>query len=226
VEILDAVLNASNIRKDSVGDPGRDRIVFSKGHAAMAFYSALEAWGLLEPSLLDEYLRDGTGLWGHVTCSHLVPAIDASTGSLGHGLGLAAGFALGYRLRGHKSQVFCILSEGDCDEGSTWEAALFAGHHRLDALTAIVDYNKIQSIGASKDVLDLEPFMDKWRAFQWSTLRIDGHDHSALVDALAKRPKLQPRVIIADTVKGKGIGRIENTIASHYHPAKAEDLGL
>ncbi len=224
VEIIDAVLAASNVRANTVRRPGRDRIVFSKGHAAMAYYSALEAWGLLDPQLLAGYLQDGTSLWGHVTCTDLVPAIDVSTGSLGHGLGLAVGFALGHRLRGHRNNIFCILSEGDCDEGATWEAALFAGHHQLDAMVAIIDYNKIQSIGTTKEVLDLEPLARKWEAFRWSVARVDGHERAALSEALLAGTSGQPRVIIADTVKGKGIPRIEHTVASHYHPAKAEDL--
>jgi transketolase len=224
VEIIDAVLAASNVRANTVRQPDRDRIVFSKGHAAMAYYSALETWGLLDSQLLTGYLQDGTSLWGHVTCTDLVPAIDVSTGSLGHGLGLAVGFALGHRLRGYRSRIFCILSEGDCDEGTTWEAALFAGHHQLDSMVAIIDYNKIQSIGTTRDVLDLEPLARKWEAFRWSVARIDGHERVALSEALLPGTSGQPRIIIADTVKGKGIPRIENTVASHYHPAMAEDL--
>jgi transketolase len=226
VEILDAILSTSNIRKSTIRHPDRDRLVFSKGHAAMAFYSALEVWGLLDSCLLEDYLKDGSTLWGHVTRSEGVPAIDASTGSLGHGLGLAIGFALGYRLRGYAGRIFCVLSDGDCDEGSTWEAALFAGHHHLHSVTAVIDHNKVQSIGTTTEVLDLEPFAAKWEAFGWSVNRIDGHDHSTLIRALHPLERERPCVIIADTVKGKGIPRIEHTVASHYHPAKAEDLHI
>ncbi len=224
VEILDAVLSASDISPSTASARTRDRLVFSKGHAAMACYATFEAHGLLDPSLLERYLQDDSDLWGHVTVNDKVPAIDASTGSLGHGLGLAAGYALGYRLRGWPGRVFCILSDGECDEGTTWEAALFAGHHKLSPLTAIIDCNKIQSIGATRDVLDLEPFADKWQAFRWRVTRVDGHDLDALDRAIADRGDERPHVVIADTVKGKGIARIENTVASHYHPAKPEDL--
>jgi transketolase len=224
VEIADAVLAASNLRPGTATAPDRDRVVFSKGHAAMAYYAVLEAWGLLKPDLLDVYLKDGSALWGHVSVTEEVPAIDVSTGSLGHGLALATGFALGYRLRGWEGRTFCILSDGECDEGTVWEAALFAGHHRLDRLVCLVDYNKVQSIGHTAEVLDLEPFLEKWTAFRWHALCVDGHDTMALRQALALPFDGRPRIVLADTVKGKGIPRIENTVASHYHPARPEDL--
>ncbi len=190
----------------------------------MAYYGALEAWGLLNPDLLDVYLKDGSALWGHVSVIKEVPAIDVSTGSLGHGLALAAGFALGYRLRGWRGRAFCILSDGECDEGAVWETALFAGHHQLDRLVGLIDYNKVQSLGHTSEVLDLEPLLEKWTAFRWQALRVDGHDTVALGQALALASDGRPRIILADTVKGKGIPRIENTVASHYHPARPEDL--
>jgi len=153
-----------------------------------------------------------------------VPAIDVSTGSLGHGLGLAVGYALGYRLRQWQAATFCVLSDGECDEGSTWEAAMFAGHHRLDKLFTIVDYNKIQSLDRVSVILELEPFADKWRSFGWSVAEVDGHDVAQIDAALEGDRDARPLVILAHTVKGKGIPRIEDTVASHYHPAKAEDL--
>lgn len=225
IEILDSVFMASDLRVDTAAAENRDRIVFSKGHAAMAFYATLEQFGLLASSRLDEYLVAGTLLWGHVTITPDVPAIDASSGSLGHGLSLAAGFSLGHRLRGWpERRVFCVLSDGECDEGSTWEAAMFAGARRLDRLVAIVDYNHIQALGSTHDVMDLEPFADKWRAFGWEAFEADGHDESALVDALAAPSIGKPRVVLAHTIKGKGLARIENTVASHYKPALAADL--
>ncbi|MBK4722827.1 transketolase [Azospirillum sp. YIM DDC1] len=226
VEILNAVLAVSDIRPETASVLERDRMLLSKGHAAMACYSVLEAWGLIDTVHLDRYLKDDTALWGHVTRTDAIPAIDASTGSLGHGLGLATGFALGARLRRWpKARAFCIMSDGECDEGSVWEAALFAGHHRLGGLTAVVDYNKIQSLERCADVMDLEPFADKWRAFRWDVVEVDGHDEDALIAALTPRGD-QPRAIIAHTVKGKGLPRIENTVASHYHPATADDVAL
>lgn len=225
IEILDAVYAAADIGPHNAGAGLRDRVVFSKGHAAMAYYATLENHGLIEPERLDCYLQDGTALWGHVTRTAAVPAIDASSGSLGHGLSVAAGFALGHRLRQRDDlRVWCVMSDGECDEGATWEAALFAGAQRLDRLTAIVDYNKIQSLSRTDEVMDLEPFADKWRAFRWNVREVDGHDWRALTAALDEPPAGQPRMIIAHTVKGRGIPRIENTVASHYKPALAEDM--
>jgi transketolase len=190
----------------------------------MGFYASLEAWGLIAPEHLDRYLKDGSALWGHVTRSAAVPAVDVSTGSLGHGLGLTVGYALGYRLRRWPARQFCVLSDGECDEGSIWEAALFAGHHRLSAVTAIVDYNKIQSLDRVSSVLELEPFADKWRSFGWLVREVDGHDTDALDQALADPARDQPLVVIGHTVKGKGISRIEDSVASHYRPAQAGDF--
>ena len=222
VEILDSVVAASTLRRDTASLSDRDRIVVSKGHAAMALYATLHVWGMIERKHISAYLENGTALWGHVTRSPEVPAIDCSTGSLGHGLSYATGLALGCRLRKSTSRVFCILSDGECDEGATWEAALFAGHHGLSNLTAVVDYNKIQSIGTTAEVLDLEPFEAKWSSFRWSVQSTDGHDPASLESALAQ-PRPAPRMVLAHTVKGKGIARIENTVASHYHPATDAD---
>lgn len=225
VELLDAILEISNIRPDTVDCENRDRLIFSKGHAAMGVYASYEAWGLVPTDAINNYLVNGTSLWGHVTRTSLVPAIDASTGSLGHGLGLAAGRALGARLRRWRCKCYCVLSDGECDEGSIWEAALFASHHQLANLTAIIDYNKVQSIGSVVDVMNLEPFAAKWRAFNWHVSEVDGHDCGALRNLLGLQT-LKPHVIIAHTTKGKGVPRIEGTVASHYHPATQEDIAV
>lgn len=224
MEILDAVFSSSNITPATASAAARDRVVMSKGHAAMAYYATLEQHGLVDGGHLDRYLKNDSILWGHVTLTPEVGAIDACSGSLGHGLPIASGFALAHRLRSEDNRVFAILSDGECDEGSTWEAILFAGARKLSRLVAIVDYNHIQSIGTTKEVLDLEPFADKWRAFGWETIETDGHDWQALMRALDAPSNGQPRVILAHTVKGKGIPRIENTVASHYKPALASDL--
>lgn len=225
IEILDAVFSSSNITAATAADAARDRVVMSKGHAAMAYYATLEQHGMVEAERLDRYLKNDTALWGHVTLTPAVAAIDACSGSLGHGLPIASGFALAHRLRRQEgNRVFAILSDGECDEGSTWEAVLFAGARWLDRLVAIVDYNHIQSIGKTAEVMDLEPFADKWRAFGWDAVEVDGHDWRALMAALATPAAGRPRVILAHTVKGKGIPRIENTVASHYKPALASDL--
>ena len=191
----------------------------------MAYYATLEQHGLVDAAQLDSYLRDGSKLWGHVSITAGVPAIDASTGSLGHGLSLAAGFALGHVLQGSGAlNTYSVLSDGECNEGATWEAAMFAGARRLERLTAVVDYNHIQSLAPTALVMDLEPFGAKWRAFGWHAIEVDGHDWSALTAALRVPVNGRPRVILAHTIKGRGIARIENTVASHYKPALAADL--
>ena len=139
--------------------------------------------------------------------------------------GASGGRALGAKLRGRKHRTFCVLSDGECDEGSTWEAILFAAHYKLDNLVALVDFNKIQSIGSVSDVMGLEPFAAKWQSFGWHATELDGHDHASVANALELRPA-KPHVIIAHTVKGKGVPRIEGTVSSHYIPATADDLAL
>ncbi len=223
VEILDSIFKISGVSEPAAPDRVRPRIVMSKGHAAMVYYATLEAYGLIPGDALDRYLRDGSALWGHVTKTDAVPAIDVSTGSLGHGLSLSTGFALGHRLERRDAAVYCVLSDGECDEGATWEAAHFAGHHRFARLTAVIDYNKIQSLDRVENVLLLEPFADKWRSFGWSVGEVDGHDPWAIDAAIAGPRDDGPLAVIAHTVKGKGVPRIEDTVASHYHPATAED---
>src|SRR5437588_4615569 len=165
----------------------RDRFILSKGHAGAAVYATLPERGFFPIEWLETYCSNNSRLAGHLT-HHGVPGVEISAGSLGHGLGIACGMALAGKRRGRPYRVFAVLSDGECDEGSTWEAALFAPHHHLDNLVAIVDYNKIQSFGAVKDVLDLEPFLDKWRAFGWSVREIDGHDVAQILDALRGVP--------------------------------------
>jgi transketolase len=204
--------------------PDRDRVILSKGHGAAAFYAALAEAGFFEVSRLDTFCQDGSALAGHV--SHHVPGVDFSTGSLGHGLSLGCGVALGFKRDGKPGRAFVIMSDGECDEGSIWEAALFAPHHRLDNLVAIVDYNKIQSFGTVKEVLDLEPFADKWAAFNWHVQTVDGHDHAALARAFAAVPAIagRPSVIIANTVKGKGVSFMEGELLWHYRAPNKEQL--
>ncbi len=214
-----AVLYAEVLRVDPSRPewPDRDRCILSKGHAAAAFYAVLAERGFFPHGQLESYCADGARLAGHVT-HYGVPGVDWSTGSLGHGLSVACGMALAGRRDGRAYRVFAILSDGECDEGSTWEAALFAPHQRLDNLVAIVDYNKIQSFGRVKDVLDLEPLADKWRAFNWAVRELDGHDHAALRAALRAVPfePGRPSVLIAHTVKGKGVSFMEDQLAWHY----------
>jgi transketolase len=221
-----AVLYASALRIDprEPSAPNRDRFILSKGHAAAILYAALAERGFFPLGDLASFCRKGSPLTGHI--SHAVPGVEVSTGSLGHGLPLAAGMALAARADKRATRVFCLLSDGECDEGSNWEAILFAGHHRLANLTAIVDYNKIQSFGRVADVLDLHPFADKWRAFGWDTVELDGHDHAALDSALASRQQVQakPRAVIAHTIKGKGVPYMEDRLEWHYKSPNPEQL--
>lgn len=220
VEILDAILEHGSFLEDK----NRDRLILSKGHAAMAFYAALVAHGLIESKLLNGYLSNGTSLWGHVTRNEMAPVIDASTGSLGHGLSLACGHSYGDRLRRRQRRVFVVLSDGECDEGSTWEAASFAGHHQLNNIVSIVDYNNLQGFGFCDEVLNKKLLPARWESFGWQTVEVDGHDVQALSRAFeVPKSKEKPRLIIAHTVKGRGIPRIENTLRSHYLPASDVD---
>ena len=205
--------------------PDRDRFVQSKGHAAAILYAVLAERGFFSVSALESYCGDGSDLCGHVT-SPRVPGVEVSTGSLGHGLPIAAGMALVGKREQRPARVFALLSDGELDEGSTWEAILFAGHQRLDNLVAIVDYNKIQSFGTVAEVLDIAPLAEKWRAFRWAVREVDGHDLTALGDAFAAVPfeRDHPSVVIAHTVKGKGVSFMENDLAWHYKAPDAAQL--
>ena len=226
VDIL-AVLYSGTMRVDPVHPDcsARDRLVISKGHAAAAVYATLAESGFFPTDWLKTYCQDGSRLAGHVTC-HGVPGIEVSTGSLGHGLSIGCGMALAGKRAIEPFRAFVVLSDGECDEGSIWEAILFAPHHRLDNLTVIVDYNKIQSFGSVRDVLDLEPFADKWRACRWAVREVDGHDHAQLSNALNAAPFEvgRPSVIIAHTVKGKGVSFMENRLEWHYKSPNQEQL--
>lgn len=202
----------------------RDRLIVSKGHGAAILYATLAESGFFPIAWLDDYCKDGSLLIGHV--SHHVPGVEVSTGSLGHGLPIGCGMALADKREGLSRRVFTILSDGELDEGSNWEAILFAAHHRLDNLTAVVDYNKIQSFGTVRDVMDLEPLRAKWEAFRWSVVEVDGHNHTQIEDALSRVPfqEGKPSVIIAHTLKGKGVSFMEDRLAWHYKSPDAEQL--
>lgn len=195
----------------------RDRFVLSKGHGAAAIYSVLAERGFFPLAWLDTYCRDGSHLAGHIT-HHGVPGVEMSSGSLGHGLSTATGMALAGKRDGSPFRVYALLSDGELDEGSIWEAVLFAPHHQLDNLVAIVDYNKIQSFGTVVEVLPLDPLGDKWKAFGWNVIEANGHDLAALLTAFDQAPLCtgKPTVVIAHTVKGKGVSYMENNLAWHY----------
>lgn len=205
--------------------PLRDRFILSKGHAAMALYAALVFRGILPPELLETYAQDGGALAEHPPANHL-PGIEAATGSLGHGLPLGIGMALAGRLRGEAFRVFALLSDGECNEGSVWEAAMFAAAQRLDNVCVIVDYNKWQATGRSNETLALAPLRDKWEAFGWCAVEADGHDIPQLVSLMEDVPDGggRPRAIIAHTIKGKGVSFMEDDNNWHYRVPTADEL--
>ncbi|HEX3422631.1 MAG TPA: transketolase [Sphingomicrobium sp.] len=201
---------------------GRDRFVLSKGHAGACVYAALAERGFFDSSVLETHYSNGSNLSGHV--SHKgVPGVEVSTGSLGHGLGIGTGMAFNLKRMGGKQRVFVVLGDGECDEGSVWEAALFAGHQNLENLCVIIDYNKLQSIGRVSDTLNLEPFAAKWRAFGWRVSRVDGHDHDDLRSAFSELSANCPTCVIADTVKGRGVSFMENEVLWHYRVPKGDE---
>ena len=204
--------------------PGRDRLILSKGHAGATVYAALAERGFFPVEELSTHYANGSRLSGHV--SHKgIPGVEFSTGSLGHGLAVAAGMALGGRMDGESWRVYAVLGDGECDEGSVWEAALQAHQYKLDNLIAVIDRNRMQSLDFSENTIALEPFADKWRAFGWHTQVVDGHDVDALRAAFDKaRANVDcPSVIIAETTKGKGVSFMENDILWHYRTPQGEE---
>ena len=206
--------------------PDRDRLILSKGHAGAAVYAALAERGFFPVEELKTHYANGSRLSGHV--SHKgVPGVEFSTGSLGHGLPAAAGMALGAKKDHAPWRVYCVLGDGECDEGAVWEAALQARQFALDNLIAVVDFNRMQSLDFCENTLALEPFADKWRAFGWRAIEVDGHDVDALRAAFDEaKGNLgggQPTVVIAKTVKGKGVSLMENIILWHYRTPQGEE---
>lgn len=203
---------------------GRDRFILSKGHAGAGVYAALAERGFMPVEQLKTHYQNGSKLSGHV--SHKgVPGVEFSTGSLGHGLSVGTGMALAAKRGARPYRVFVVLSDGECDEGSNWEAIMFAAHHKLDNLVVAVDYNKIQSLASVADTLALEPFAEKWRAFGWHVIEADGHDHAALLEALDVRPgaRGKPTVVICHTTKGKGISFMEGQVLWHYRTPQGDE---
>ena len=204
--------------------PERDRFILSKGHACVAVYAALAETGFIDPALLDTYGTDGSALMAHI--SHKVPGAEFSTGALGHGLPFGTGKALAAKRRGDTWRTVVLTSDGEWGEGSNWEAALFAAHHGLDNLVCIIDYNKLQSLRTVDETLRLEPLHSKFEAFGWAVREVDGHDHDALTEALGAAPWIagKPTMLIAHTVKGKGVSFMENKVEWHYRNPTPELL--
>ncbi len=212
-----AVLYA-DIMKYRTNEPkwdGRDRFILSKGHAGASIYAALAESGFFSVPELKTHYQNGSRLSGHV--SHHLPGVDFSTGALGHGLSAGAGMAMAAKLDKKDFRVFVVMGDGECNEGSVWEAAMFANHFGLSNLVAIVDRNRMQSLDWCEKTLKMEDFAAKWRSFGWNAIEIDGHDHTALKEAFkATDGQSSPTVIIADTVKGKDVSFMENDILWHY----------
>ena len=194
----------------------RDRFLLSKGHTCTSLYVALGLKDFFDLSKLDNFAEDGSLFLSHA--SHEVAGVEFSTGSLGHALPVGCGLALAAKRKKVNWRTFILLSDGELDEGSNWEAILFAPQHKLENLIVIIDYNKIQSLGMVKDVLDLEPLSAKLQAFNWETIEIDGHNHEQIFSALSDLPqkKEKPTAVIAHTIKGKGVDFMENKLMWHY----------
>ena len=223
-----AVLYSSvlNVDPRQPKKPDRDRLILSKGHAGSAVYAALAETGFFPVEQLKTHYANGSILSGHV--SHKgVPGVEVSTGSLGHGLGVGTGMALGAKMDGAQWRTYVVLGDGECDEGSVWESALQAAQYKLDRLIAVVDYNHMQSLATVEDTLKLEPFEQKWKDFGWNAESVNGHDTEALKEAFARAKEnagsRKPYVILAHTVKGKGISFMENNILWHYRTPQGEE---
>lgn len=214
-----------NIDPKNPTDPGRDRFILSKGHAAPALFQVLAEKGFFPISDLSTYGEDGSLFGEHPPTPDALPGIEAATGSLGHGLPMGLGMALAARLSKTPYQVYAILSDGECNEGSVWEAALLAAAQKVSNLTIAVDYNKWQATGRSNEILGLAPLADKWRAFGWCVSEIDGHNFKQIDEAIsANADDPRPKVVIANTVKGRGVSFMEDDNNWHYRIPKTEEV--
>lgn len=211
-----AVMYGSAMKYDvsNPDSPIRDRFILSKGHACVAVYGALAEVGILDKEDLDTYGLNFSPLMNHI--SHKVRGVEFSTGSLGHGLPFGVGKALSAKINGNEWKTYVLLSDGEMNEGSNWEALMFAAHHHLSSMVAIIDYNKLQSLGSVDATIRLEPLSSKLQAFGWFVLEVDGHNHHDLTEALNHESDGLPKVIIAHTVKGKGVSFMENSVDWHY----------
>jgi len=202
----------------------RDRFILSKGHGCAALYVVLAEKGFLPREVLDSFCTYGSILAGHPDCRK-IPGVDASTGSLGHGLSIGTGMAFAAKADNKMYRVFVLLSDGEMDAGSTWEAAMSASHYRLDNLIALVDRNSLQASGPTAEIMDIEPLVEKWKSFNWLVSEINGHHMGEIITSVkeAMNNKRKPTIIIARTIKGKGISFMENQAAWHYRAPTVEE---
>lgn len=229
MEILTALYFGGVLKYDA-GNPGlplRDRFIMSKGHASAALYAVLACAGFFDEKLLDTFCQPGSVLGGHPKM-HEIPGVEATTGALGHGLLFAAGIALAGKIDKKDYSVYALLGDGECQEGSIWEAALFASHQKLGRLTAIVDYNKLQAMDRLENIIGMEPFADKWRVFGWDVEEVDGHDIAALISVLNKTKDFDapPRLVLAHTIKGKGLSFMENQPIWHFRMPNEDEMKI
>ena len=219
IDILVALyFSVMNINASTPPDKNRDFFILSKGHAALALYVTLMKKGFFsEDYLKKEFLSDGGKLGGHPDMNQKL-GIEISSGSLGHGLSVGAGIALANKKDGNQGKAFVLLGDGECNEGMVWEAILFASHQKLDNLMAIIDYNKLQGFGSTRDVLNLDPLKKKFESFGWTTQEVNGHDIKSIINVSKElfKEKHKPNLLIANTIKGKGVNSMENRLESHY----------
>jgi len=226
VEMLVALyFDYLNISPDDFINPDRDRFILSKGHACATLYAVLAEKGFITKDDLDGFAINGGILEQHPN-RDLSKGIELSTGSLGHGLSIGTGMALAGKIDNKPYKIYVLLGDGELNEGSVWEAVMFAGHHKLNNLTAIVDHNKIQALGCTRDIIDLEPLGEKWECFGWNVHEIDGHNFEQIFDALNSLSPEQPNVIILHTVKGKGVSFMEDNLLWHYRAPDEKEYTL
>lgn len=209
----------------STKDRSGDLVLISKGHAAAGVYAVLNSLQVVPNEWISNYCENGSMLGGHVTSTN-VPSLELSTGSLGHALPYAVGRALGKSRLGQNGHVYVVISDGECNEGSNWEAALIAPKLSLNNLTVVIDRNRLQSLGSTEDTIPLEPLSEKWRAFNWEVNEIDGHDFSDLARITEHVNQSRPRIFIANTIKGKGVSFMENSVLWHYRPPSFDELEI
>lgn len=228
VEILVSLFfKVLKVSPEDSANPERDRFILSKGHACPALYSVLAEKGFMCEEDLQGFAVNCGALEQHPT-RDIKRGIEVSTGSLGHGLSIGIGMALAAKRDRKEHRIYVLMSDGELNEGSVWEAAMFASHHNLDNLVAMIDYNKIQALGYTKDIINLEPLSQKWSSFGWAVKEIDGHDYSQILEVFDKVPfsTNKPNIIIAHTVKGKGISFMEDKLLWHYRPPNDKEYEM
>lgn len=206
----------------------RDKVIISKGHATLVLYSVLKHIGYITQEQMETFCQPGSEFGGEAKYGD-IPGIEATTGSLGHGLSFAVGIAMANKLDKRKSRVYALLGDGECQEGSVWEAVLSAAHHRLDNLTVILDRNQLQAMGDTEEIVGIDPMDKKWEDFGWHVTEVNGHDIKALIEVFRSDKELQeekPHLIIADTIKGKGVSFMENVPIWHYRMPNEEEMEI